>query len=209
MVDAAQTAGVLPIDVEAQGIDILCFTGHKGLLGPQGTGGIYVRPGITLRPLKEGGTGSNSEFLEQPEMMPDLLESGTPNTPGIAGLLAAVEYLNSQGLETIRRHEQKLTEMLMLGLREIKGVELYGPEDPGKRTAVVSFNIQDRDCGEVSLMLDQFYGIVNRSGLHCAPLAHRTIGTLEKGAVRLSPGYFNTEEEIETAIKAVYDIAGR
>ncbi len=209
IVDAAQTAGVLPIDVETQSIDMLCFTGHKGLMGPQGTGGIYVRPGINLRPLKQGGTGSKSEFLEQPDTMPDLLESGTPNTPGITGLLAAVEYLKAQGLEAIRKHELHLTQRLMEGLREIKGVELYGPEEAALRTAVVSFNIADMDCGEVSLMLDQFYGIVSRSGLHCAPLAHRTVGTLEKGAVRLSPGYFTTEEDIDAAVRAVYDIARR
>ncbi|WP_287189836.1 aminotransferase class V-fold PLP-dependent enzyme [Syntrophothermus sp.] len=207
MVDSAQTAGVLSIDVEAQNIDILCFTGHKALLGPQGTGGIYVRPGLLITPLKEGGTGSKSEFLEQPEMMPDLLESGTPNTPGTAGLLAGVNFVMSQGLERIREHEQKLTEMLISGLKEIPGVELYGPEHAASRTAVVPFNIENVDCGEVSLILDQKYGIVTRSGLHCAPLAHGTVGTLKKGAVRMSLGYFTSVDDVETAIKAVYEIA--
>ncbi len=207
MVDAAQSAGVLPGDVEGQNIDLLAFTGHKGLLGPQGTGGLYIRPGLDVRPLVEGGTGSQSERVDQPDFMPDRFESGTPNTPGIAGLNAGVQFIQETGLEKIRQHEQELTDALIQGLREIKGVILYGPCDSRRQTAVVSFNIEDRDCGEVSFLLDQKYGIQSRSGLHCAPLAHRTMGTLKRGACRLSPGFFNTMEDIHKVIKAVYEIA--
>lgn len=207
MVDAAQSAGVLPVDVEEQNIDLLAFTGHKGLLGPQGTGGLYIRPGLDVRPLVEGGTGSQSERVDQPDFMPDRFESGTPNTPGIAGLNAGVQFIQETGMEKIRQHEQELTDALIQGLREIKGVILYGPCDSRRQTAVVSFNIEDRDCGEVSFLLDQKYGIQSRSGLHCAPLAHRTMGTLKRGACRLSPGFFNTMEDIHKVIKAVYEIA--
>ncbi|MGI6549418.1 MAG: aminotransferase class V-fold PLP-dependent enzyme [Syntrophomonadales bacterium] len=209
MVDSAQTAGLLSLDVEEYCIDLLAFTGHKGLLGPQGTGGLYVRPGIKIEPLKEGGTGSLSEELAQPQFMPDHLESGTPNTPGIAGLGAGLDFLHSVGLENIRNHEKRLTEVLIRGLQEIDRVVVYGPIEADQRTAVVSFNIEGVDCGEVSLKLDHEYGIVTRSGLHCAPLAHRTIGTLIQGSCRLSPGYFSTEEDIEKTIQAVYRIACR
>jgi cysteine desulfurase family protein len=207
LVDSAQTAGVLPLDVEAQNIDLLAFTGHKGLLGLQGTGGLYVSTGVEISPLKEGGTGSFSEHLQHPEFMPDRLESGTPNTPGIVGLLAGLEFILQTGWENIRRHEQDLTEMLLDGLREIKGIKIYGPGDSKKQTAVIAFNIDNVDCGELSMQLDYQYGIVTRSGLHCAPLGHQTIGTLESGSCRLSPGYFTTKEEIETVIKAVHDIS--
>lgn len=207
MLDAAQTAGVLTIDVASQCIDILTFTGHKSLLGPQGTGGIYVRPGLRVRPLKEGGTGSLSEYLEQPEAMPDYLESGTPNTPGIAGLQASVDFIRDKGLETIRNHEQKLIDTLILGMREIKGLKLYGPCDPGRQTAVISFNLEGWDCGELSLNLEQKFGIITRSGLHCAPLAHRTTGTLDSGTCRLSPGLFNSQEEMEQVVQALDKIA--
>jgi len=209
MLDSAQTAGVLPIDVKEQFIDILCFTGHKGLLGPQGTGGIYVRPGIEIKPLKEGGTGSLSERLEQPVFMPDLLESGTPNTPGIAGLLAGVRYILDTGTERIRAHEQQLTSLLIKGLQEIKDVTVYGPRDSRNQVAVVAFNIEGMDCGDVSMRLEHEYGIITRSGLHCTPLAHSTIGTLEKGACRLSPGFFTSQDDIERVIKAIYNIANR
>lgn len=207
MVDAAQTAGVLPIDVEAQAIDMLAFTGHKGLMGPQGTGGLYIRPDLDIRPLKEGGTGSLSEHVYQPGFMPDKFESGTPNTPGIAGLGAGVRFIMETGIERIRHHEQELTDRLISGLKEIKGVSLYGPGDSRRQTAVVSFNITGMDCGEVSLLLDQKYGIVTRSGLHCAPMAHQTVGTLKKGTCRLSPGFFNTREDIDAVIQAVYELA--
>lgn len=209
VLDTAQSAGILPIDVEAQNIDVLAFTGHKSLFGAQGTGGIYIRPGIKIRPLKEGGTGSLSEYLEQPEVMPDSLESGTPNTPGLAGLLAGVRFIGETGRDRIRSHEQALTEMLRDGLKEIKGVKLYGPLDVKRQTAVLSFNIGDMDCGEVSYLLDNDFGIVTRAGLHCAPLAHSTLGTLEAGSCRLSPGFFNTLEDAEQVVKAVFDLARR
>ncbi len=207
LVDSAQTAGVLPLDVEAQNIDLLAFTGHKGLLGLQGTGGLYVSTGIEISPLKEGGTGSFSEHLQHPEFMPDRLESGTPNTPGIVGLLAGVEFILQTGRENIRCHEQDLTEILLDGLKEIKGIKLYGPGDSKRQTAVIAFNMDNVDCGELSMQLDYQYEIVTRSGLHCAPLAHQTVGTLESGSCRLSPGYFTTKEEIETVIRAVHDIS--
>lgn len=207
LVDAAQTAGVLPIDVEAMNIDLLAFTGHKGLFGPQGTGGLYIRPGLELCPLIEGGTGTLSEELSQPDFLPDRFESGTPNTPGLAGLGAGVRYLLEVGVERVRRHEQELTELLLCGLKEIKGVTLYGPCDSRRQTAVVSFNVEGLDCGEVSLLLDREYGILTRSGLHCAPLAHRTIGTIKTGACRLSPGFFTTAEDIEKTVRAIAEIA--
>lgn len=209
MVDSAQTAGVLPLDVEKLCIDLLAFTGHKGLYGPQGTGGLYVRPGLTVNPLKQGGTGSLSEYLEHPLLMPDLLESGTPNTPGIAGLLAGVNYIDQVGLTVINQHEKEMTKRLVDGLTEIPGAKVYGTPDADQRTAVVAFNIDNIDCGEVSVSLDHEYGIITRAGLHCAPLAHKTIGTFESGACRLSPGYFTTAEEIDTVIKAVHHIATR
>ncbi|MEN6459940.1 MAG: aminotransferase class V-fold PLP-dependent enzyme, partial [Syntrophomonas sp.] len=207
MVDTAQTAGILSVDVVRDNIDILTFTGHKGLMGPQGTGGIYVGPELIIKPLKEGGTGSLSEFLEQPQVMPDLLESGTPNTPGIAGLLAGVEFIAATGQETIRSRECNLTDQLVRGLKEIKGVTVYGPGDSKQQTAVVAFNIEGVDCGDVCMRLDYEYGIVTRSGLHCAPLAHQTMGTLELGACRLSPGFFTTDDEIDKVLKAIYNIA--
>ncbi len=207
VLDTAQTAGVMPIDVEKQAIDILAFTGHKGLLGPQGTGGIYLRPGLSIRPLKQGGTGSLSEYLEHPFFMPDMLESGTQNTPGIAGLLAGVNFVKEKGIDRIRRHEQELCASLLSGLKEIPGVIVYGPAESSQRTAVVAFNIDEIDCGELSIQLDHKYGVVTRSGLHCTPLAHRTIGTFESGSCRLSPGYFNSGEDIEKVIQAVHEIS--
>lgn len=207
VVDSAQTAGVMPIDIDAMQIDILTFTGHKGLFGPQGTGGLYVRPGLSLVPLKEGGTGSLSEDLEQPEYMPDRLEAGTQNAPGIAGLLAGIDFIKLEGLDKIRAHEEKITAMLMDGLQDIPGIEIYGPASARDRTAVVSFNVQGMDCGETSTRLDYEYDIISRSGLHCAPLAHRTMGTLQRGACRLSPGYFTTDKDIYKVIKAVHRIA--
>jgi cysteine desulfurase family protein len=212
LVDAAQTAGILPIDVVQQQIDLLAFTGHKGLFGPQGTGGLYIRPGLDdVRPLKEGGTGSLSERLDQPDFLPDRYESGTPNTPGIAGLGAGVRFVMETGREQIRRHEQELTRMLLDGLCEVGAahggaVTVYGPRDSSRRLAVVSFNIEGMDCGEVSLALDQD-GIITRSGMHCAPLAHNTIGTGRRGACRFSPGFFNTPGEIEQAVRAVHSVA--
>lgn len=209
MVDSAQTAGILPIDVERACIDLLAFTGHKALLGLQGTGGLYVRPGLTVKPLRQGGTGSFSEYLEQPELMPDCLESGTLNTPGLAGLLAGVRFIKETGLDTIHQKEQILLEQLIEGLSEIPGVTLYGPSDLKQRTAVLAINVEGMDCGELSLNLDYEFGIITRAGLHCAPLAHQTIGTFERGACRLSPGFFTTQEDIDKVIRSVYQLANR
>ncbi|NPV92403.1 MAG: aminotransferase class V-fold PLP-dependent enzyme [Firmicutes bacterium] len=207
MVDCAQTAGVLPIDVQRFRIDLLAFTGHKGLMGPPGTGGLYIREGIEIRPLKEGGTGTNSELLTQPAAMPERYESGTLNTSGIAGLGAGVRFVMREGLDRIREHEQRLTARLLEGLRAIKGVKLYGPTDERQRVAVVLFNLEGHEANQVSFILDQVYDIATRSGLHCAPLAHRTIGTIDIGGVRVSPGYFTTMEQIEEFLAAVAVIA--
>jgi len=207
MVDTAQTAGVLELDVHKQCIDILTFTGHKSLLGPQGTGGIYVKPGLEISPLKVGGTGSLSESLEQPSWMPDRLESGTPNTPGIAGLLAGVRYVLEIGIDVIHRREHDLTEALLLGMKAMKRVQIYGSPDSSQRTAVVAFNIDGMDCGELSMRLEYEHGIITRSGLHCAYLAHQTLGTLESGACRLSPGFFTSDSQIETVLEAIYNIS--
>ncbi len=208
MVDAAQTAGVLPLDVVNQRVDLLAFTGHKGLLGPQGTGGLYLSPGLEINSIIEGGTGSLSERIYQPDFLPDKLESGTPNTPGIAGLGAGVAFIKKTGIENILKHEQELTDALFQGLKEIKGVTIYGSQDPKRQTAVVSFNISEMDCAEVSMHLDQGYGVLSRSGLHCTPMAHKTVGSLELGgACRISPGFFNTLDDVEKVVKAVYQIA--
>ncbi len=207
LVDSAQSAGVLPIDVDRQCIDLLAFTGHKGLLGPQGTGGLYARPGITVRPLKEGGTGSWIRNMEQPDIMPDCLESGTLNTPGIVGLGAGVRFLLGQGLGCIRQQEHKLTTLLWENMKTIPGLKVYGPEDGVRRTAVVSFTLEALEPNQISSALETDFGIVTRAGLHCAPLAHQTIGTLPGGTCRLSPGYFTSEQEIEVVIHAIEEIA--
>lgn len=207
LVDSAQGAGVLPIDVQRQAIDILTFTGHKGLYGPQGTGGIYVRPGISITPLKEGGTGSQSQDTKQPQFMPDCLESGTLNTPGIVGLGAGVRFVLEQGIAAIRLHEQTLTEFLWDNLAGIDKVKRYGMPAMKDRTAILSFTVDGMDSQQVSLLLEKEFGIATRGGLHCTPLAHQTMGTLEQGTCRLSPGYFNTEQEMEAVITAIAAIA--
>lgn len=209
IVDAAQSAGVEAIDVQEMAIDMLFFTGHKSLLGPQGTGGIYVNPNLEIKAIKLGGTGSLSESDEQPKFMPDMLESGTLNTMGIAGLKAGISFIKEMGLENIKKHEVKLTEKLITGLMEIKKVNIYGPRLDENRAAVVSFNIEGKDSGEVAFLLENEFEIISRSGLHCAPWAHKTIGTLETGTIRLSPGIFNTDEEIEATIAAIYKLAHR
>ncbi len=207
VVDAAQTAGVEAIDVAEMGIDILAFSGHKGLLGPQGTGGLYVAETMALTPLRVGGTGSLSESDNQPEFMPDRLESGTPNTPGIAGLKAGVRFILATGRKNIQARELELTQSLLAGLRDIVNVHIYGTASTAGRTAVVSFTLDGMDSGLVAHTLDREYGIACRAGLHCAPWAHQTLGTLKTGTVRFSPGYFNTQGEIEQAIAAVRELA--
>ena len=207
MLDAAQTAGIYDIDVRDMNIDILAFPGHKGLMGPQGTGGLYISEKLDVLQMKEGGTGSRSEELAQPIVVPDRYESGTPNTAGIVGLGEGVGFILEKGTAAIREHEEELTGMLLQGLEQIKGVKIYGPVNPGLQAGVVSINIGDGDSGEISYILDRSYDIATRSGLHCSPLAHRTIGTFDQGTVRFSIGYFNTREDIEAAVRAVEEIA--
>jgi cysteine desulfurase / selenocysteine lyase len=204
-VDAAQTAGNIPVDVLRDNIDILVFTGHKSLYGPQGTGGFYIRKGLEkmVSPLERGGTGSRSEFEEQPDFMPDRFESGTPNTIGIAGLGAGAGYVAAIGVQAIRKKEIALTKFFMDGIRSIRGVRVYGDMDPKRRTALVSFAINGMSPSDISFHLDKRFNIMSRPGLHCAPLAHRTIGTFPVGTVRFSFGLFTTEEQIKTAIKAI------
>lgn len=206
MVDAAQTAGVIPISVKDMGVDLLAAPGHKGLLGPQGTGFLYIGPGVRLRPLKEGGTGSRSEEEFQPEFLPDQMEAGTLNTPGLAGLGAGIEFLLKQGLERIRDKERALSRILWQGLKGLPRIRLYGPEEVGERTSALSFNIEGLNPAAVASILDTAYDIAVRAGLHCAPLAHRTLGTFPEGTVRVSPGYFNSEEDIAFFLEAVESI---
>ena len=206
LVDGSQTAGVCDIDIEKMNISMLAFTGHKSLMGPQGTGGLYIRKGLELNPLKEGGTGSKSESLYQPDMLPDRYESGTHNTPGIAGLCAGISFIKNKGIDNIRKHEQELTSCFLKGLENIEGVKIYGTKDIKKQVAVVSINIGDIGSSEISYILDQTFDIATRSGLHCAPIAHKTLGTLDQGTVRFSFGYFNTKEQIESAVAAINQI---
>ena len=207
VVDASQTAGMFPIDVQKMHIDILCFTGHKGLLGPQGTGGMYVRKGVHVRPLLSGGTGVQTYSKTQPEEMPTALEAGTLNGHGIAGLDAAIGYLEETGIDMIRAKEQALMKGFYEGVKEIPGVKIYGDFSSMDRCAVVSLNIREYDSGEVSDALLTDYGISTRSGGHCAPLMHEALGTVEQGAVRFSFSHYNTEEEVDTAIRAICELA--
>lgn len=233
MLDAAQTAGCYPIDVEADGIDFLAFTGHKALLGPQGTGGLYIKEGLTVHPLKRGGTGSVSELMQQPEFLPDALESGTRNNVGIAGLGAAVDFILGEGVKKIREHEETLTAALLKALYHVPGITIYGPLRAEDQTATLSITF-DRilpiesdqafgGCGSINLawmeegipppeaadILNSEYDIFVRVGLHCAPLAHQTLGTFPEGTVRISMGYFNTLQDMEDTAKAIRKIAER
>jgi len=204
-VDAAQTAGALPIDVGRMQIDLLAFTGHKSLYGPQGTGGLYIREGLerVVAPLMRGGTGSRSEFEEQPAFMPDRYESGTPNAVGLAGLAAGAGFVAAEGVDAVRRHEEALTGIFLAGIGGLTGVTVYGPKAASRRVPVVSFAIAGLDPAAAAFMLDERFGILSRPGLHCAPAAHRTIGTAPAGTVRFSFGRFNTEAEILAAVEAV------
>lgn len=206
-VDASQTAGVFPIDVQDMQIDILCFTGHKGLLGPQGTGGIYVREGLSVRPLKSGGSGVQTYSKIHPAEMPTALEAGTLNGHGIAGLHAALEYLEKTGIDSIRNREQDLMWRFYEGVKDIPNVKIYGDFSTKNRCAVVTLNIGDYDSSEVSDALLTEYNISTRSGGHCAPLMHEALGTVEQGAVRFSFSHYNTEEEVDTAIKAIRELS--
>ena len=207
IVDAAQTAGCLPIDMSAMGIDVLCFTGHKGLMGPQGTGGLCIRPGVELRPLLRGGSGVQSHDRHQPMQYPTRLEAGTLNSHGIAGLGAAVDYLSRQGVEALYRREHALTTQFYEGVSAIEGVTVYGDFSQAPRAAIVSLNVRDCDSSTVADALYTDYEIAVRAGAHCAPRMHAALGTTDQGAVRFSFSPFNTEKEIQTAVEAVRQIA--
>ncbi len=206
MVDAAQSAGSIPIDVVEMKIDMMAIPGHKGLLGPMGTGMLYVRENIQLKPFKEGGTGTKSRELIQPQEFPEGYEVGTVNAPGIIGLGYSCNYVSGMGIENIRRHEEELISILDEALRNMRGITVYGPWDCKKKTGIVLFNINRIGCEEVCDVLSSDYGIASRGGYHCAGLAHRTIGTYDTGAVRLSVGPFNTKRDIIMTIKAIYQI---
>jgi cysteine desulfurase family protein len=210
LVDASQSAGSLPIGVSEMNIDLLAFPGHKGLLGPTGTGGLYIAKSVSPlpEPCRVGGTGVFSELALQPEELPYRYESGTQNFHGIAGLAEGISFILEKTPAAIHAHERGLTELLMEGLREIRGVTVYGPPPGGERAAVVSFTIEGVDCTEVAIILDTSFSIAVRAGLHCAPDAHRTLGTFERGGtVRVSPGYFNTEADITRCVEGVAAIA--
>jgi len=210
-VDAAQSAGALPIDIEAMHIDLLAFTGHKSLYGPQGTGGLYVREGLetAMAPLMHGGTGSRSEYEQQPEFMPDRYESGTLNTAGMAGLKAGVEFIAARGIEKVRAFEQTLTGLFLEGIEGIDGIEIFGPRNPSHQAPIVSFRIRGVDPAETALELDERFNILCRPGLHCAPSAHRTIGSFPVGTVRFSFGCFNTEDQVRFAVEALRSLSSR
>lgn len=207
IVDVSQSAGILPIDMQAMNIDALCFTGHKGLFGPQGTGGLCLRKGVTIRPLKSGGSGIHSFDKEQPQFMPELLEAGTVNAHSIAGLRAGLEYIKQESLERLYTKETLLTKTFYEGVRRIDGVKIYGNFDQEKRAPIVALNIRDEDAAKVSEILWEDYGIATRAGAHCAPLMHESLGTTEQGVVRFSFSSFNTMEEIKTAIEAIRELA--
>ena len=203
LADVSQSAGVYDIDVKKINVDMLAMPGHKCLFGPQGTGILYVRDGLKLKILKEGGTGSRSEELTQPELYPDRYESGTHNTPGIAGLNEGVKFILETGIDNIRKHEEELCRYMLDRLQEVKDIKIYGPMNEKERASVISINIGDMDSGEITFRLDSEYDIATRSGIHCAPLAHTTLGTMQQGTVRFSLGYFNTKEDIDTAVNAL------
>lgn len=208
IVDASQSAGTAKIDMDAMGLDVVCFTGHKGLMGPQGTGGLAVAEGIDVAPWAMGGTGVHSFDALQPLEWPTRLEAGTLNGHGIAGLSAGLDFIEAQGgVEAIAAHERALADRFLAGVREIPGIALYGAFDQPVRSAIVSLNVGDIDSAEISDALMQGWGIATRPGAHCAPLMHRALGTERQGVVRFSFGYFNTDEEVDTAIDALRDLA--
>jgi cysteine desulfurase family protein len=211
LVDAAQTAGAYPIDLTTTPIDLLAFTGHKSLGGPMGTGGLVIGDRIgpcDLLPLKRGGTGSRSEFEEQPDFLPDMCESGTPNAVGLAGLTAGIRWVLERGVETVRNHEVALTQRLIEGLCDIPGVTVYGGLDATSQTATVSFNIAGVEPSEVGLRLDDEHEVMCRVGLHCSPSAHKTLGTFPMGTVRFGMGAFNTVNEVDASLTAIRRLAG-
>lgn len=207
IVDASQTAGVFPIHMEEMHIDVLCFTGHKSLFGPQGTGGLCVRPGLSIRPLKVGGSGIHTYDREHPSQMPTALEAGTLNGHGIAGLLAGITFIQKTGMDVIRKKEQALMERFYRGISAIEGVKIYGDFSDMDRAPVVCCNVRDYDSSEVSDELSCSYQIATRPGAHCAPRMHQALGTVDQGAVRFSFSWYNTEEEVDAAIAAMREIA--
>jgi len=207
ILDAAQTAGSLPLNVSELGADVVVFSGHKGVLGPMGTGAAWISPRVEVRELRQGGTGGESERTEQPSTRPDRYESGTLNTPGIAGLGAAARFILEQGVAAIAEREATLAQRLLAGLASVAGVTVYGPPPGSPRVPVISINVVGMDAHELAFLLDKEHGIAARSGLHCAPSAHAVAGTLETGALRFGVGFFNTEDEIDRALSAVDAIA--
>jgi cysteine desulfurase family protein len=208
VVDAAQTAGVVPIDVQAMHIDLLAFPGHKSLLGPTGTGALYVGPRAELRPWREGGTGGDSASETQPQEFPYYLEGGTPNVLGVAGLIAGIQYVEERGLEAIHRHEVELVERLWRRLDEIDGITTYGHRDHARRVGTVSFRSEVLPATELGGILDQAFDIAVRPGLHCAPYIHRSLGTFPDGTVRVSPGLFNSVDDIDRLAEAIAEVVG-
>jgi cysteine desulfurase family protein len=207
LVDAAQSAGSIPIDVEDANVDFLGFPGHKGLLGPLGTGALYVGPNVRPRPLYEGGTGTDSEKTLQPEVLPDYYEAGSHNAVGLAGLKAACDFITAATPAKIGGHKRALAERFVAGVDEIPGVEYVGPRDFSRHAGVCSVRVAGIDAAEVGHRLDAEYGIMVRTGLHCSPLAHTTLGTIDTGTVRFSFGYYNTEEQVDAAVRALAEIA--
>ena len=207
VVDASQTAGAQPIDVQAMGIDVLCFTGHKALLGPQGTGGLYVRPGLAIRPLVVGGSGVHSFDEHHPPQMPTALEAGTLNVPGLAGLCAGAEWIMEQGVENLQKKEAALAELFYESICGLPNVKVYGDPMAKRHAPIVSLNIGDEDSARIADILWEDYGICVRAGAHCAPLIHKALGTVEQGAVRFSFSHFNTEQEVLQAAQAVRELA--
>lgn len=209
ILDAAQTAGVIDIDFKRQGLDFLGFTGHKALYGPPGVGGLVMseRASKAIMPTVYGGTGSRSDMEYQPDFMPDKMEAGTPNTAGIAGLSAGLDFIQQKGIDNIYKHDMKLCAMFIDGLEQISKVKIYGPDKLQKRVPTVSITVEGYDMGELAFRLDAEYGIMIRSGLHCSPLGHKTIGTFPEGTLRFSFGYFNTEEEVKYGIEAIKNLA--
>jgi cysteine desulfurase family protein len=209
LVDAAQTAGSLPIDLADLPVDLLAASGHKGLLGPQGTGFLYVRKGISLVPLVEGGTGSRSEDDSQPDFFPDALESGTPNSVGAAGLAASLSWLLRKGVERVREKEKALLAELIEGMEKIPGVTMFGPRDPDRCASLLSFRVDGMDPAETGRRLEKGFGILVRAGLHCSPNSHRSLGTFPEGTVRVSPGPFTTRKEVSLFLSALRKIGSR
>lgn len=207
VLDASQTAGVMPVDMDSLGVDILCFTGHKGLMGPQGTGGLCLRQGVEVRPWKVGGTGVQSYNRTQPEGYPTLLEAGTLNGHGIAGLSAALDLLDSMTVGAIEHRERELTQRFYRGVAGVEGVTVYGDFTASRHVAIVSLNIRDEDSGAVSDELSEHFGIATRPGAHCAPRMHTALKTVEQGAVRFSFSWQNTAEEVDAAVLAVQALA--